>query len=176
VPSHSIAQQHFFNGAQSGSRGTGSNSLSNRNASSAAGGSANRGNWHTFTPPASHSTGSTGGTSAAGRTYSAQGNASNSRPSLNMSHPIVAPRSSSSYGGGNSASRAPASTYRAPANTYHPPSNSSSSRPSPTYHAPSNSSGSSNRSSGGKSSGSKSSGGGHPSGGSGHSGGGHPHR
>jgi hypothetical protein len=185
VPSHSMAQQHFFNSA------------ANRNGSSAAGGNANRGftaptathsvangnsnfanhagtqgNWHTFTPPATRSTaGNAGGGSAGGRGYSASSNSGNSRPSLNMSHPIVAPRSSSSsgYGGGNSPNRAPANTYRPPANTYRPPS--SASRPSPAYRAPSNSGGHSNRGNGGKSG----SGGGRSSGGSGHSGG-HPHR
>jgi hypothetical protein len=191
VPSHSMAQQHFFNSAQNGSRATGSNSLANRNGSSATGGSANRGftapaarsaggtqgNWHTFTAPASHSTaGNAGGGSAGGRGYSASSpsNRGYSRPSLNMSHPIVAPRSSSSYGygGGNSTNRAPANTYRAPANTYRSPSVGSASRPNSTYRAPSNSGGGSTRSNGG---GRSESGGGHASGGSGHSGG-HPHR
>jgi ferric-dicitrate binding protein FerR (iron transport regulator) len=212
VPSHPMAQQHLFNGAQTGSRISGSNSLANRNAASAAGAGGNRGftaptathtmvngnsslanhtgasadgnasaaratgtaqgNWHTFSPPSSHSTaGNGGGASTAGRAYSAPSNGGYSRPSLNMNHPIVAPRSSSSYGGGNSTYRAPANTYRPPTNTYRPPNSGSNNRPSPAYRAPSNSGGNNNRGGSGRSG---SSGNAHPSGGSGHSGG-RPH-
>jgi hypothetical protein len=192
VPSHSMAQQHFFSSGQNGSRVAGvsgnraatapaathaavngNSNTANRggvNSSAAARSSATaQGNWRTFTPPSSHATpGNTGGASAAGRAYSAPSNRSYSRPSLNMSRPIVAPRSTPSYGGANSTYRAPANTYRAPANTYRPPNAGANNRPSPTYRAPSNSGGGNNGSSG------RSGSAGHSSGGSGHSGG-HPH-
>lgn len=214
VPSHSMAQQHFYNGAQNvsragagaGSSGRGftapaathttvngnssfanhSNGNSNGNSGAAHSSPAAQGNWHTFTPPSSsHAAGNSGGASAAGRGYSAPNNRSYARPSLNMSRPIVAPRSTPSYGGGNSGYRAPANTYRPPAaNTYRPPTNTyrapsqnSSSRPSPTYRAPSNSGGGNGNSgrNGGRNGGRSAGGGGgqHASGGSGHSGG-HP--
>lgn len=209
VPSHSMAQQHFYNGAQNGSitrAGVGSSGRSftapaaahtmvngnssfanhsngngNANSSAAHSSPATQGNWHTFTPPSSHAApGNSGGASAAGRGYSAPTNRSYARPSLNMSRPIVAPRSTPFYGGGSSGSRTPANTYRPPAaNTYRPPTNtyrapnqSSSGRPSPTYRAPANSGGGSNNRNSGRSAGGG--GGQHASGGSGHSGG-HPH-
>ena len=168
---HSVA-----NGNASFANRAGANADGNVNGSAAAHSSApKQGNWHSFTPPPHATTGNAGGASNSARTFTPPNKGNDSRPSLNMSRPIVAPRAAPSYGGGNSTYRAPANTSRPPTNTFHPPSNGGSGgrpNPSPSYNrAPSNSS---STHSGGNSGGHSSGGGGHAASGSGHSGG-HPH-